>query len=115
MRDSFSCLRTFIAFIIVIGFIGCDANAVKKRRPKFYSFLGMEAEWIQGGNPIIFEEELWYPKDDVDILSDSEVYLLGEQDGVEFFVGMIDVRPYNRIYTKFKKNQFRIFEKKEND
>ncbi|MDD3375009.1 MAG: hypothetical protein PHY73_04730 [Candidatus Omnitrophica bacterium] len=112
MRDFFNYLRIFIFLIVAIGFIGCDANAAKRKRPKSFSVLEVEAQWIQDGKPILFEDELWYPKDDIDILSDSEVYLLGEQDGVQFFVGTIDVRPYNRIYTKFEKNKFRIFEKK---
>ena len=112
MRNFFSYLRADIVFVVVFGFIGCDGNMTKKRRPKSYSIPEMEAVWIQDGNPIVFEEEFWYPRDDVDILSDEEVYLLGEQEGVAFFIGTIDVRPYNRIYTKFGKNKFRIFEKK---
>ena len=112
MRVFFNYLKILIVFIVAIGFIGCDANVIKRKKPKSYSIPEVEAEWVQAGHPIVFEKELWYPQDDIDILSDSEVYLLGEQDGIEFFVGIIDVRPYNRIYTKFGRNKFRIFEKK---
>src|SRR5437868_1518211 len=74
-----------------------------------------EADWIIEGKPLEFEGELWYPRDAVDILLDSEVSLLGEYQGVQFFVEKIDVRPYDRLYTKFGRNKFRIFIKKAPD
>lgn len=70
-----------------------------------------EAEWIRAGEPIEFEGELWYPRDGFDVLIDAEVFLLGEYQGVQFFAQKLDVRPYNRLYTKFGKNKFRAFEK----
>ena len=71
-----------------------------------------EADWIVAGKPIEYEGELWYPQDAIDILLDTEVTLLGEYQGVQFFAEKIDVRPYDRIYTKFGRNKFRIFTKK---
>ena len=68
-----------------------------------------EADWIVKGEPLKFEGQLWYPQDYVDILLDSEVAPVGEYKDVQFFVEKIDVRPYDRLYTKFGLNKFRVF------
>src|SRR5262245_28264189 len=60
-----------------------------------------EADWIIEGKPIEYEGELWYPQDNVDILVDSELSLLGEYNGVQIFAEKVDVKPYDRLYTKF--------------
>jgi len=80
-----------------------------------YPIPSVEAEWIRNGEPIEFEEALWYPADDVEVFLDSEMSQVGEYRGVPFFIDKFDVRPYNRIYTKFGRNQFRYYEKKETD
>jgi hypothetical protein len=80
-----------------------------------YAIPQEEAAWIRNGEPILFEEEYWYPQDNYDVLLDSEVIPVGEYQGVQFFVGKIDVRPYDRLYSKFGKNKFRIFKKKTPD
>lgn len=77
-----------------------------------YVIPSKEASWIRNGEPIEFEGELWYPYDGTEVLQDTEVILAGEYRGVQFFVDRIDVRPYNRLYTKFDRNVFRFFEKK---
>jgi len=33
----------------------------------------------------------------------------GEYRGVSFFVEKIDVRPYDKIFTKFGRNKFRVY------
>ena len=71
-----------------------------------------EAEWIRNGEPLDIEGELWYPQDSFDVLLDSEVYLIGENKGVQVFVNKVDVRPYSRLYTKFAQNKFRVFKKR---
>ena len=73
--------------------------------------MAMEAEWIRNGEPIEFEDELWYPADSIEIFLDSEVSLIGEYQGVQFFIDKVDVRPFERLYTKFGRNKFRFFEK----
>ena len=55
------------------------------------------------------------PADGVETLLDSEVYPIIEYKGVQVFVDKMDVKPYNRFYTKFNKNQFRYFERKLDD
>ena len=74
----------------------------------------LEAEWILNGEPIQFEEELWYPIDGVESFLDSEMRLMGEYHNIQFFTDKVDIRPYDRLYTKFDKNKFRFFEKKIN-
>ena len=79
-----------------------------------YKIPDEEAAWIRNGNPLVFEDDPWYPQDAVEVMLDSEVYLVGEFQGVQIFADKTDVRPFNRLYTKFARNQFRIF-KKAND
>lgn len=93
---------------------GCRTTTGNVGQVHSYRIVSLEADWIRNGEPIEFEEELWYPTDGVENLLDSEVYILGEHRGVQYFVEKVDVRPYNRLYTKFAKNKFRYFSKREN-
>ena len=80
-----------------------------------YPVPSVEAGWIRMGDPIIFENDKWFPERDVENLMDNEVYQIGEYRGVQIFVDKIDIKPYERIYTKFAKNKFRYFLRKKND
>ncbi|MCR4337346.1 MAG: hypothetical protein NUV91_06025 [Candidatus Omnitrophica bacterium] len=75
-----------------------------------YAALSPEPEWIREGQPVEIEGKRWVPVEDIEILKDSEVLLIAEQQGVQFFVDKVDIKPYNRVYTKFGKNKFRVFE-----
>ena len=96
---------------MMLTFIGCATGQVPKDRPRTYAYPEVEAEWILNGEPIEFENERWYPADSAENLLDEEVTPVGIWKGVEFFTGRLDVRPYIRLYTKFDKNKFRIYEK----
>ncbi len=96
----------------VLFLMGCGGNIPKEERLEIYQAPELEAEWIRKGEPLEFEGELWYPVDGVENLLDSEVYLLGEYRGVQFFLEKTDVRPYDRLYTKFGRHRFRYFQKK---
>lgn len=76
-----------------------------------YSAPALEVKWIRDGEPIEFEGGLWHPADGIESLLDSEVYHVGEYKDVQIFIDRLDVRPYERLYTKYGKNQFRYFEK----
>jgi len=91
---------------------GCQTTSTNSRRAHHRINDSMEALWIQNGEPIEFEDELWYPADDVESFIDSEMRLAGEYLDMQFFIDKVDVRPYNRLYTKFGKNKFRFFEKR---
>ncbi len=105
----------FIYGIVVLslGLAGCgglrkgnDGNMM------LYAVPREEAAWIRDGEPIEFEDQLWYPQDGFDILTDSELIKVGRYRGVEFFVSKADVRPFYRLYTKFDRNKFRYFEQR---
>ena len=107
--------KTFIQ-VLLIGFCsiilgGCFTTKGNEGDMNKFSTPKIEADWILNGEPIEFEGESWYPQDGFDILLATEVYRIGEYKGVEFFVDRTDVRPYNRLYTKFGQNKFRYFEK----
>lgn len=106
-------LKNLLFIFCLLSFMGCQSALNRKAQIQQYSFTEIEAEWIRNGEPIEFEGELWFPADGMETLLDSEVYSAGEYKGVEIFVEKLDVRPYNRLYTKLGKNKFRFFEKKE--
>ena len=97
--------------LLVVLITGCAQHEGNTGQMARFVVPASEAEWIRNGEPIQFEGELWYPQDAMDVLLDGEVEKLGEYQGEEFFAEKIDVRPYNRLYTKMGRNKFRIFEK----
>ncbi len=98
-------------FVIFLGLLaGCASWKKKKEVPKTYPIQGIEAQWIRDGEPIEYGGKKWCPLDMTENLLDSEVFYLGTYRGVQFFVEKVDVKPYNRLYTKFAKNKFRVFE-----
>lgn len=105
----------FGCLTLVVLAAGCSSSMASTRGSSQYSFPALEPEWIRNGEPIIFENEQWYPKDDVDVLLDNEVYLLGEYKGVQFFIEKTDIRPYHRLYTKFDVNKYRVYKRNRND
>jgi len=100
-----------VGFLMLI-LIGCNASRGNYGQVQSYKIYSMEADWIRNGDPIEFEGDLWYPADGTENLQDTEVYLIGEYKGVQYFVEKTDVRPYKRLYTKFDKNKFRYFLKR---
>lgn len=96
--------------------MGCVHRSVDNEgQLQSYPIPSIEAQWIRDGQPIVYDNQKWYPANDVEILLDSEVYQIGEYKGVQVFVDKIDTKPYHRIYTKFGKNKFRYFEKRSDD
>ena len=72
----------------------------------------LEAQWIRNGEPIEYESGLWYPADGTENFLDSEMLFVAIYRDVPVFVDKVDVRPYDRLYTKFDRNKFRFFEKR---
>ena len=104
-------LRNYLLFFLAAVVSLSCAFTRENVQDRSFAVPQLEAEWIRNGEPIEFEEEQWYPLDVVESLTDDEVYLAGEYRGVEFFTEKMDVRPYGRVYTKFGRNKFRVFEK----
>lgn len=70
-----------------------------------------EPQWIRNGEPIIFENQKWYPRDIIETLLDDEMLNIFIYNGEKVYVEKKEVRPYNRLYTKFGKLKYRLFEK----
>ena len=107
-------MRVFGFLSLVFSFCllsGCLAQTGNVGNLQNYTAPALEAKWIRDGEPIEFEGALWYPADGIESLMDSEVYHVGEYKDTQFFIDKLDVRPYERLYTKYGKNQFRYFEK----
>ncbi len=104
----------FVMFVLILN-SGCVSSSGRDLGITVFKATSPEPEWIRNGEPIEFEGELWYPRDTVDILMDSEVMRAGEYRDVAFYLQTVDVRPFERIYTKFGENKFRVFETKSSD
>ncbi len=102
--------RMIVFAFAVFLLSGCTSTSGNVGQLQNYRAPSIEAEWIRNGEPIDFESQKWFPTDYVESLIDADVYLIGEYRTVEFFVEKQDVRPYNRLFTKFGKNKFRLYE-----
>ena len=103
-------LLYFYAVILLIS--GCQASSAGNiGQLQSYAAPTVEADWVRNGEPIEYEGEKWLPMDGTESLLDSEVQLMGEYRGVQFFTDKEDVRPFHRLYTKFGRNKYRYFEK----
>ena len=104
-----------IEYFYVIFFfgllMGCQATTGNVGQLQSYPSPIMEADWVRNGEPIEFEGEKWFPLDGTESLIDSEVQLMGEYRGVQFFTDKEDVKPFKRLYTKFGRNKYRYYEK----
>ena len=110
--------RLIIGLLFMLaGFLGgcASLNSGNNGQVQSYPSPAIEAVWIRDGEPIEYDGAKWYPANDYEVLQDSEVFQIGEYKGVQIFVEKIAVKPYERIYTKFDKNKFRYFERRDND
>lgn len=102
----------FVAGVVVVVCVsGCALLRGSPETSFTSSYALTEPEWIRNGQPIEFEGAPWYPTDNVENLLDSEVHQAGEHNGVAFFFDKVDVKPLERLYTRFAKNRYRAFEK----
>ena len=116
-NDKNSRLKSTVGFVFLLSVFltGCQTMGGNVGQLHSYPTPAAEAEWIRNGEPIEFEGDLWYPMDDVESFLDSEMDLMGEYRGVQFFTDKVDVRPYNRLYTKFGRNKFRFFMRRKDE
>lgn len=111
MKDRIKLIGGF-AVLMSMVVTGCMSSRGNVGHVQSFIASDVEAGWIRNGEPIEFEGEWWYPQDGIESFLDSEMYLLGEYRGVQFFADKVDVRPYERLYTKFGRNKFRYFTKR---
>lgn len=116
MNNKRRCLW-FALWIIIAGLEGgcTTVNPGNDGQVQSYPAPVIEAGWIRNGEPIEYDGSKWYPVNDFEVLDDSEVFQVTEYKGVQVFVEKIAIKPYERIYTKFDKNKFRYFERRDND
>ena len=110
--------RLGLGFLLLLTGIlgGCASiNSGNDGQVQSYPSPVIEAGWIRNGEPIEYDRSKWYPVNDYEVLADSDVFQITENNGVQVFVEKIAVKPYQRIYTKFEKNKFRYFERRDND
>lgn len=100
----------FITVAVVISISGCSTSPSKIGSRTSYA-APLEAGWIRDGQSLEFEKEPWYPTDNVENILDSEVYKVGLYRNLDILVESTDIRPYDKLYTKFGKNKYRLFEK----
>jgi hypothetical protein len=105
--------NTFFVMALLLLLTGCNSSAGNIGLLQSYPIPSIEAEWIRQGEPIEFEGDQWYPQDGTESLIDSEVTLMGEIRGVQFFTDKEGIRPFDRLYTKFGRNKYRYFKKPE--
>lgn len=96
----------FIILLVTITYSGC----ISLNKSEFDHYIN-EAQWIRDGEPIIFEGENWYPIDIIENLLDEEVVIIETYRDEKVYIEKKEVRPYNRLYTKFGKRKYRLFEK----
>ena len=101
-------LFNWALFSLLIMIFGCVSYAPGKFRGDFPI---KEDAWIREGLPIIFQDQSWYPTEDIENLLDSEMELRGEYKGVPFYIEKRQIQPFNRIYTKFDNHRYRVFKK----
>jgi hypothetical protein len=105
-----------LGLLLTVFFSGCSAlSPGNDGQVQSYPAPVIEPEWIRNGEPIEYDGGKWYPANDYEVLEDSEVFQILEYKGVQVFVEKIAVKPYDRLYTKFDKNKFRYYERKDND
>jgi hypothetical protein len=103
---------TGMVFSVLLALGGCQTM---QSGPDASAMAGLERGepgWIVNGEPISFEGNAWFPTDEVERFLESEVFRLGVYREVPFFVDRTDVRPFERIYTRFAPGRYRAFEQK---
>lgn len=100
------------ALLLAAFCAGCLPTSKSVDVPQIYKTPAQEAQWIRNGEPLIYQDQQWYPADATENLIDTEVIKLGEYQDVPFFVSKEDVEPYGRLYTKFSRNRYRYYKMK---
>jgi len=103
--------RLFMMIGAALLVSGCVLSQGGPERSLTSSYPLTEPQWVRDGQPIEFEGALWYPTDNVEGLLDTEVYQVGEYKSVPCYLDKMDVKPFDRLYTRFAKNHYRAFEK----
>jgi len=100
--------KLLVILILFLSFIYLSCSSLNKKEA--WNSI-KEAEWIRKGEPIIFEGENWYPRDIIENLIEDEVIKICTYKETDVYIEKTEVRPLNRLYTKFENHKYRLFEK----
>jgi hypothetical protein len=102
---------TAACLVVIIGVVSGCVTTSRNEDPVILTAAQLsEPAWIRNGDAIPFEGEEWFPTDEVESILDTEVYQAGSYRDVPFYLEKTDVRPFDRVYTRFGKNRYRAFE-----
>ncbi len=96
--------------VCAVAVAGCSLPKRGDEIPVMIAAQLTEPEWIRNGEPVVVEAEEWYPTDEVENFLPAEVYEAGVFRDVPFYVEKTDIRPFERLYTRFAPNRYRAFE-----
>jgi hypothetical protein len=91
--------------ILIFSLAGCAAGYLNKP----HDYTTKEADWIRNGQPITYDNKKWYPTEYIENHLDVEMEYAGEFQKVPFYVERRQIKPFNRIYTKFDYHKYRLF------
>lgn len=91
---------------LAVALSGCIAGSAGRRN---IDYAIKEAGWIKEGKPIIHDDKSWYATEYIENHLDNEMEYVGEFQSVPFYVERRQIKPYNRIYTKFDYHKYRVF------
>lgn len=100
------CFLFIFVLLLSLNYSGCV-----ELNKQAWEYSVEEPQWIKNGEPIIFENQKWYPRDIIETLLDEEMFNIFTYNGEKIYIEKKEVRPYNRLYTKFGKLKYRLFEK----
>lgn len=99
-------LLTTILALLVLGAAGCATNQSGAFNKDFST---REAGWVKEGKPIIFGSSSWYPTEYIENHLDAEMEYVDQFQNVPFYVERRQIKPFDRIYTKFDYHKYRLF------
>lgn len=99
--------RSCILFVLLVFMaVGCAGGQAVGRRA---DYAIKEADWVREGKPVIYENKNWYPSEYIENHLDNEMERIGEFQEVPFYVERRQIKPFNRLYTKFDYHKYRLF------
>lgn len=105
--------KVFVLLGLVFIAAGCAANS---QFSPGKDYAAKEAAWIKDGKPILYDNKSWYPTEFIENHLDKEMEYIDSFQKVPFYVERRQIRPYDRLYTKFDYHKYRMFlEKKSYD
>ncbi len=99
-------VKCILVVFLAVVLAGCIAGSGGRRN---VDYAIKEAGWIKDGKPIIHDNRSWYPTEYIENHLDGEMEYVGEFQSVPFYVERRQIKPYNRVYTKFDYHKYRVF------